>query len=385
MVNSKTLRKFSEIAKELEEDNREYKTYYCGGPSSSVAGYIRVMNRFKFYEVDENWDIFVPCGYNRVELELEEINPDNDHQIFLAIPGCDVMVGKTSLWKALENKYGREMASTIIPETFVLNNDDHVNLFKEIYEPDKIYILKNKRQRKEGIKLTKDINEIVSDDMNYTLVQKYINDILLVNNRKLNLRIYLLLTLKDGVLEGHLNRFGTCIYSNKDYIEGSMEFESNITSYNLNLEIYNKNPLTFKQLRTYLLENGYEDPDILFSRIDNKVRLLCDAIKTSFGNENLKNNLCAQIFGLDFIVNKNLEPYLLECNKGPEMAPRKDSGFATIINNIEDFYATEELVERAYPDGYKTGNGLKAQRDMFKYLDIIKMKTCNNVGFYKIY
>jgi hypothetical protein len=98
----------------------------------------------------------------------------------------------------------------------------------------------------------------------------------------------------------------------------------------------------------------------------------------------LDDNLCVQIFGTDFIVDKDLNPYLLECNKGPDMSPKEDSTFDKLIFSLEDFYMAENLVEKCYPVGYKSGNGLKVQRDVFELLNLIKTKTKNN-GFYKIY
>ena len=377
------LPKFSEL---IKDDPRKYKTYYASGYSSSASGIVRILKKYKFYNVRKDWNIYIPEGYNRIELELNELKPTDPEQIIFGIQGCEELVGKTSLWNTLERKYGRDKAKELLPETFVLSNDKHIELFKEQYVENELYILKAKRQRKEGIKLTRDINEILeAKEKNFTLVQDYKKDLLLINNRKLNIRMYLLLTLKDNVLEAHINKHATCIYCNKDYDDSTNDFESNITSYNLDLKIYDNNPLTMRQLKTYLIDNGYENPDILFKRIDEKVALVIDAVKPHFGKKgNLTNNLCLQIFGMDFLVDKKLNPYLLECNKGPDMTPRHDKSFATLLKDIEDFYDAEELVEKCYPVGYKSGNGLKVQRDIFKLLKLIDFDSYEN-GFYKVY
>jgi len=378
--------KFSDI---IKEDPRKYKSYYCESRSSSVAGFLRILKRYKFYQAEkmkDDWDIYIPNGYNRVEVDLEKLQTTRDEQIVLGIQGCDDLVGKTCLWNILENTYGREKAREILPETFVFANEEHMKLFLEKYKEGEIYILKKKRQRKEGLQLTKSIDEILDAKKNdFTLVQNYKRDLLLINNRKLNLRIYLLLTFKDGVLEAHINKYGTCIYNNKDYDDSTLDFEHNITSFNLDHEIYKRNPLTLKQLKTYLLDHGYDNPDVLFERINEKVRLVVDAIKPSLGKHgNLNKNLCTQIFGMDFIVDKDLNPFMLECNKGPDMSPKNDTSYAKLLNKLDEFYIAEDLVDKCYPDGYKSGNGLKVQRDMFNLLGIIDSKLSNN-GFYKVY
>ena len=380
------LPKFSDLVK---EDPRKYKSYYCNSCSSSISGIVKTLKRNKFYsmKLSEDWDIFVPNGYNRIELDLNDITPTSDHQIFFGVQGCDELVGKTALWNHLERTYGREKAREILPETFVLSNEDHVNLFKEQYKEGEIYILKSRRQRKEGIKLTSDLNEIIkAKDDNFTLVQNYKRDLLLVNKRKLNIRMYLLLTLKNNVLEAYVNKYATCIYSNKDYDDSTFDFEKNITSYNLDLKIYEDNPMTMRQLRTYLLDNGYDNPDILFERINEKVALVCGALSPHMGKKgNLANNLCAQIFGMDFLVDKDLNPFMLEANKGPDMHPKMGGpSDLKLINDLETFYEAENLVEKCYPCGYKSGNGLKVQRDVVDLLGIVDLKLSNN-GFVKVY
>lgn len=139
-----------------------------------------------------------------------------------------------------------------------------------------------------------------------------------------------------------------------------------------------------KQLRTYLMDNGYNNPDILFDNMKNKINKIIEAVKPTFNNTgNLKNNLCVQVFGLDFIVDKNLNPIMLESNKGPDMKPKSgNKNTKSLLNEIENFHYNESILDKCYPDGYKTGNGIKAQYDIFKVLNIIENDDKN--GFIKI-
>lgn len=379
------LPKFLDLVK---EDTRKYKSFYCDSHSPSVSGFIKILRKYKFYQLDfdDDWNIYIPNGYNRIEIDLEKLTPHNENQIIFGVQGCDYLVGKTSLWNILEKNYGRVGASQLLPETFVLSNDDHVQLFKEQYKQNEIYILKSKRQRKEGLKLTRELKDILEAKENYTLVQNYKRDLLLINKRKLNLRIYLLITIKNGIVEAHINKYATCIYSNKEYDDSTLDFENNITSFNLDLKVYDENPMTMRQLRTYLLDNGYDNPDVLFERINNKVAMVIDAVKPSLGKKgNLNNNLCVQVFGMDFVVDKDLNPFMLECNKGPDMQPKQEyKSVNQLIDDLEDFYEAESFVDKCYPIGYKSGNGLKVQRDIFDLLGLIELEKSNN-GFYLVY
>lgn len=370
-------------SQKYKEDSNSKSFFNESSNSPSISGFLKILQENSFRHDNEVWDIYIPKGYNNIEKELKELKPNGNGKIIFGVPGCDNVVSKRIIWYMLEDLYGREKAKTIMPQTFVLSNDEHMRLFEKEWNEGDTYILKSRKQHKQGLSLTtkkQDILEAKSKD--FLVVQNYLKDIFLVNNRKINLRIYILLVIDHGVLKVYMNEHGTCIYNNKDYDPESLDFESNITSFNLDYKIYEKNPLTLKQLKTYLGKSGY-DPNILFERMNFKVKLLAEAVKNKVGSEELKNNILVQVFGADFIIDKDLNPYLLECNKGPDMSPKENKPALELINTIEDFYKREDESEECYPSGYITGNGLKVQKDIFDLLNLIKSKNKN--GFYQIY
>lgn len=413
--------------KDIEEEKKDYSPRYkCDFPTNSVNGYIEHLKNNNYKKGIKKWNIWFPQGYNDIDNKLKSLKILNDEQIIFAIPNCDSIVSKYNVWKSLENYYGRKEASSIIPESFLLDDKEQLNKI-----PNTTLILKKKKQRKEGLKITSDIDYIkeksVKDD--FLIAQKMITPPFLVNNRKINLRIYMMLTLHKNILNVYFNNYGTCIYTRDEYKKDSTSFETNITSYKLDMDIYKDNPLTLEQLKTYMKDNGL-DHEELFNRIKFKIYLFINAMKDQLGNNKYKNNLCCQVFGLDFIIDSDMEPFLLECNKGPEMKPKityindpdnitndmleiiedlknvlsngesniekikkvKNSynklykGYPkilkskTILSNIEEFYKKEEKLN-SYPCGYKTGNGLKVQKDA---LNLIGLIDNDNNGFEKI-
>lgn len=126
--------KYADLIEKLSTDTRKYRTYKCDSPTNSVNGFLRVMNKYDIYDVDENWDIYIPSGYNKIEIELEKLKPTKPEQIIFGIQGCDELVGKSSVWNLLEKKHGRDIAKTIMPETFVMENEEHMGMFKENYK-----------------------------------------------------------------------------------------------------------------------------------------------------------------------------------------------------------------------------------------------------------
>jgi hypothetical protein len=282
---------------------------------------------------NKNWDIYIPCGYNNVEEELKKIVIQNNNQdiktkYIFGLNGCDSIVSKNKIWESLVKCYGRKYASTLMPESYILDDLNEMQVFRSNFKSHKneIYILKKNVQRKEGLKLTRDFFEILSGSAdNYRVVQKYMTDLYLVKNRKINLRIYLLIVIKDFTIYFYSCKNGKCIYTNKEYNDNDLDFESNITSYHLDMSIYKKNPRNFKELSYYIDINSENknNSKILFDNIELLMHdiSICLA-KNFYQSKNISGTTCFQLFGADVIFNKEFHPYLLELNKGPDMSAR---------------------------------------------------------------
>ena len=374
--------------------NKDIKYYRC---QDKLLGKITqsIFDEHNIINSNEDWDLYYPCGYNNIEKELKGIqiinnyensdsnsdlnsdlnsdsNSDSNKELkknninakfIFGINGCDRIVSKNNLWTLLESCYGREKASKLIPESFVLNDNEQLNLLKKNFYENKnsIYILKKNVQRKEGLKLTKNLDEIIYAKWEgYILAQKYMSDIYLINNRKVNLRIYVLIMIKNNKIHFYVSRKGKCIYTNKEYNDNDFDFETNITSYNLDMSVYEKNPRFFEELIQYINKNNGEgEGQKLFEKINY---ILMNIFKCIAGNiyqsKNIAGSVTFQLFGIDVIFNKNLDPYLLEFNKGPDMQGR------------------DEMDEKM-----KT----TVQTDMFKTVGVLNNDDNTNNSFYLLY
>ena len=156
-------------------------------------------------------------GYNNIENELLDIKlKNNKNKYIFGINGCDSIVAKNHIWQSLVKCYGRRGASELMPESYILYDEKDLELFKKDYNPNNIYILKKNVQRKEGLKLTQSYKDVINglnDD--YKVAQKYVRDLYLVNGRKVNLRIYLLIVIKNNKIHFYVSHIGKCIYTNK--------------------------------------------------------------------------------------------------------------------------------------------------------------------------
>ena len=317
---------------------------------------------------NNNWDIYVPCGYNNAEKELLtiQINGLNRNNKFVfGINGCDSIVSKNKIWETLVECYGRKEASFYMPESYVLHNKKEMDLFKNNFKSGEIYILKKNVQRKEGLKLTNNLEDILNSSLdNYRVAQTYLKNLYLVNKRKINLRIYLLVVVKNGYKIFYISKIGKCIYTKKEYNDNHFDFESNITSYHLDMSVFEKNPRNFNELFKYINNDGVvENKSIILEKnIYHLMKKVSACISRSvYQSSNIKNTVSFQIFGGDVIFDNNLHPYLLEFNKGPDMVPR----------DIKDKFMKK-----------------KVQEDMFKTVGILPESSIenkqNNV-FYEIY
>ena len=342
-----------------QENFSNPKNYYrCDSKKlGTINSEIFIDNNIK--KDNNNWDIYIPCGYNNVEKELLSINLKNNinntTKFIYGINGCDTIVSKNKIWDSLVKCFGREEASNFMPESYVLHKSNDMNMFRKKFKSNQIYILKKNVQRKEGLKLTSNLNVILESVLdNYRVVQLYLTNLYLINKRKVNLRIYLLIVIKNKQKYFYVSKLGKCIYTKKEYSNNNFDFESNITSYNLDMNVYKTNPRSFEELFKYL-DQKKSNSTILSNNLYNLMKNISECLSSHvYQSDNLLNTTSFQLFGADVIFDNNLKPYLLEFNKGPDMIPRDEQ---------------DKIMKK------------RVQEDMFRIVGILPNNNPTNVFF----
>lgn len=303
-----------------------------------------------------NWDVYMPCGYNYIEGELDTIKISNPNQKVFGIKGCDNIASKNNLWKILRDYYGRKEASLLMPQSYIIDDEEDMRLFYKNYKPQKLYLLKKNVQRKEGILLTNDKKKIERVKKDYKVIQEYITDLYLIKNRKINLRIYLLLVCKNEKVSAYIYREGKCIYTNQDYKEyDNTQKENNIreqhlTSVNLDTNIYNTHPESFANLKMTI---GYFNYNILWRKINKLFKKLLIAIQGHVcKSSNLKDIMTFQLFGADIIFTSKFHPYLLELNKGPSMKYMTDNDKQMKEQLTRDLFTLVDITKNGKPSNF---------------------------------
>ena len=318
--------------------NRKSKpTFYkCPNkPNSILLNEVLTKNAFK--KTDQNFDMYMPCGYNNIENELQELNV-NSKYIF-GLKGCDKIVAKNNLWKILEGAYGRFGASKIMPETYILNNADQFRMAYDKIRKNETLICKKNLQRKLGIKFAFNENDLVEcKNEDFKIAQKFMKNSMTIKNRKINLRIYYVIKKIGNKVQFFINANGKVLYT-KDKTSNNISFESHITSYQMDGALYKIEslPHDFIQLRKFM---GKKQFNILWKKIIEKMKYLSNAISYVFKDNQYFDKICFQLFGVDIIV-ENGEPYILEINKGPDMIPKC----------MEDIKLKENIYEQTFRIG----------------------------------
>lgn len=324
----------------MDADQLTWSKGNCGYEMTKV--FLDVLNEYNIKETNrDDWNVFLPCTYNNITDTIEKINPVNSNQMIFLVNNSDSLASKSDLWKNLVKKYGRDKACEMSPNTYVLYDNNDIELLKSEYDKNKIYIMKKNIQRQEGLKITTDLNEILNGDEDYVVVQELLQDPMIINGRKMNMRFYVLVVCDYGVMHVYVHKEGFMYYTKLPFEKNSNKQWSNITTGYIDRWVYMVNPLTHGDFKTYL---GKKDSEIVFDRIYELLKDICLAVPFQLCNGKFDNNISFQLFGADIAVNNKLIPQIIEFNIGPNLETHdgRDSYIKHMV--VRDIFKTLNLI-----------------------------------------
>ena len=189
------------------------------------------------------------------------------------------------------------------------------------------------------------------------IVQKYIEKPLCYYGRKCDMRIWVLLTQQMKVFvykEGHLK---TC--SEKFDINNNKDAFIHITNYSFQKHCLNfqkfelGNEVPFHDFQKYL-DKEYKDKKVnvrehIMNQVKYIVELTMRSVKEKI-NPN-KRSFCFEIFGYDFIMDVNLNVYLLEINTNPGLEISSPWIKAIVPRMVDD--ALRLTIDEVFPTKYQ--------------------------------
>jgi hypothetical protein len=313
----------------------------------------------------EEADIVFPCGYNNIENEIRSLphvqnnKKKNKSKVVFIIEGADEFSAKDRLWRHLLKKYGLEKTRTICPTTYILigsEREKDIKRLKADHNAGSVYIMKKNLQRQEGLKITTSLDEIIENEGSYNLVQELLQNSYLINGRKINLRVYIVVVCHKNQKFVLVFDDGFMYYTKNQFVPGDQSMDNHVTTGYIDREVYIHNPLTLKEFRKYLdlpegesyhpkatprrlsdLErkirvDGARVSDVVFDRIHLLIREIFEAFtecacrpKINRDTDNpIYSDYGVEIFGADIAIDNELQPKVMEINKGPDLHPKDD-------------------------------------------------------------
>ena len=272
--------------------------------------------RYNYFD----WNLFIPCGYTNVESELNSLSIKNLNQKIFGISGCDLFANKLYLFQIMYKRYNKNY-SEYMPRSYENSYDGLNRLLNETKSSDK-FIVKKNIQAQKGLYIVHDISQIynIFNDNSYVIIQELLKNPFLIDGRKINIRIYLLIKCHNGLVNGYIYNDGFIYYTPKEYDYHSLDNDSHITTGYISREVYKHNPLTLQDLYVYLDKKNNNNS----VKLKNNIIKLFENFMSAFyenicNSKNLANNMSFQVFGADIAPDNRLSVKLIEVNKGPDM------------------------------------------------------------------
>ncbi|XP_056896040.1 probable tubulin polyglutamylase TTLL9 isoform X1 [Takifugu flavidus] len=309
---------------------------------------------------NEDWD-FIWCDLawirdNSNHLYMEEHVRINHFRNQFELCRKNLMVKNLKRHrKNLEKDFGHTEASKcdFFPRTFVLPNEYHLCLeeFKRTLGSTWIMKPAGKSQGK-GIFLFRKLKEIMdfkkhitrSDEQRDTsqvenfVAQRYIENPYLINGRKFDLRVYVLVT-SFVPLKAWLYREGFARFSNTRYSLSTIDDKyMHLTNVAIQKTAPDYDPesvrkWTVQHLRRYLTaKHGRARVGTLFEDIDNIFVCSLQSVQKVIIND----KHCFELYGYDILLDENLKPWLIEVNASPSYVASSREDYEMKFRLLED-------------------------------------------------
>ena len=272
---------------------------------------------------------------NNIDEYMKKFNPSKRMTHVYGVLGTDFMASKSALAYTLKAAGMHD----ILPKTYITNNEDDMKELGTILSTttnsiNKPYILKKNLQRQEGQEISNDRDYILKSASDYVVVQEMLQNPLLINGHKCNMRIYLLVVLRPN---NNNNIFaiydnGFMYYTPKAFVKNSINKDEVITTGYIARSIYVKNPLTHKDIQEFIGKERYGILHYNIIDLAKKVRSAYYDMLVSYNNEIPGTKFL--IYGMDIAPDNNLGVTLMEINKGPDLSYKDERDKEVKLNMV---------------------------------------------------
>lgn len=256
------------------------------------------------------------------------------------ISGTDLLAGKDRLAVFMKG-------STHIPQTFITSVESDVDHLKNTFDTNSVYIAKKNIQRQAGLHLFNTLSEIDDLTTDFVVIQKMLQNPLLINGRKINIRIYLLVRI-DNVGVTMFSYPGFVYYTPNKFKCRTLDTKECITTGYIDREVYKHNPLTVEDMLHFFGDTKY-------NKMINNVNNMLSYVSTVYSpilrklakfKTKSRNIVNFSIFGCDVAIDNKFEALLIEINKGPSLDPhdaRDDALKHDMVRGAHDIIENQRI------------------------------------------
>jgi hypothetical protein len=332
--------------------NGQIKVFQCNSEfdnlrkSDSPSSPFREILDEHGYEVVQSFsdaNLILFTDYSFIDQKLPGL-PFNKWRKYLVygVQGSDQMASKSNLAIYLK-KSGYE---SLLLKSFVLDDKADMKELISHHQKGNIYILKKNVQRQEGNLITDDVDFITERSAadGFVVCQELLQNPFLVNKRKINLRVYMLVVVRKEHVEFYIYKNGFMYYTPKYFEKNSLERDTNITTGYIDRQVYKENPLTLQGFNEYL---GDDKSKLLWK---NMIKMF-KALKVTYDGVLLNQKKFANvtqfnIYGVDVAPDENLNTQIIEINKGPDLTYKDERDKAVKLNMMYDCFTMLEITNK---------------------------------------
>ncbi len=273
--------------------------------------------------VDDEWDFMLPPMGKGSRVAVDELRP-SARKVIGALRGADALASKRALWSCMVLARGREGAREFIPETFLLDNPADRRFLAVAHREGDRWVLKHPhKQARTGLRLLTHPREARrSVDEGWTVLQRFVPDVLTQGGHRLHIRRYVVVVVDRGRVSSFVAGYGKVLYARAPVGDAYDEASAFTTSRDRWT-----GPSGVAQTWSTLVEDlatqGHA-VDALEPRVQATLAACVSSAVPLLDPAHLHHCRLFQIFGVDIVLDARLQPWLLEANKRPEMRPRAD-------------------------------------------------------------
>jgi hypothetical protein len=274
------------------------------------------------------------------------------------------IANKATFAQTLKQYYTTDMVDTLVPRTWILSHTTDVldltlTQFHTDGRPIKPMLMKSNKQRQQGIFFVEHIRDITTNPHACVVCQDLLQNPYLVNKKKINCRVYVLVLCKNNEVQFYMYGDGFMYYAPMDFHSDSASMsEKYITSGLLPRSIYDGNPLTVSDFKKTLTKE--ESSSFTKKTLDllKKVflpfqqMLLRHEYVFTQATASSKNIGSFVLMGCDISPDEHLNPLIMEINKGPDLSPKDERDKKLKRSMINDMISLLHMQHTKHPNGF---------------------------------